>query len=297
MASPYSEEKSQAFVRALLGAVLMVTGLRVGGSFAWLWVLAGTFICATALTRMIKIGAVESRLLNETRQTFNQFSRATLPRQIFWLLLGVAEVDGRAEAEERELVRRFLLERFVDPITHADLRTWEAHRVPREQIPVLAIQLRQILSRAECDAVFFWCCLIAFADRSFKDDERVVLHEVARGLGLPSIESRAIFYQAKAHHLGAPESAGYDGNSRGQQQSHGWRARGPAPSRPSPNHHALSVLGLGPDATADQIRKRYRQLVKQFHPDAHAHLGQVAADEAAKRFREIQSAYERLNRA
>ncbi len=38
----------------------------------------------------------------------------------------------------------------------------------------------------------------------------------------------------------------------------------------------------------------HRQLVKQFHPDKHAHLGPVAAKEAEERFREVQSAYELL---
>ena len=42
----------------------------------------------------------------------------------------------------------------------------------------------------------------------------------------------------------------------------------------------------------DEIRSRHRELVKVHHPDAHAHLGPVAAQEATERFREIQSAYE-----
>ena len=56
----------------------------------------------------------------------------------------------------------------------------------------------------------------------------------------------------------------------------------------------MQVLGLEPTASSGELKSRYRELVKQNHPDAHAHLGPVAAAEADKRFREIQQAYEFL---
>jgi DnaJ-domain-containing protein 1 len=48
---------------------------------------------------------------------------------------------------------------------------------------------------------------------------------------------------------------------------------------------ARTVLGVGPDATADEIKQAYRQLARQHHPD-------VGGD--AERFHQIQQAYEAL---
>src|SRR5512136_161982 len=50
-----------------------------------------------------------------------------------------------------------------------------------------------------------------------------------------------------------------------------------------------ATLGLVPDATLDDIKKAYRQLARQYHPDAQAVPG------TAMLFREIQAAYEVLS--
>src|SRR5271165_5129414 len=50
------------------------------------------------------------------------------------------------------------------------------------------------------------------------------------------------------------------------------------------------VLGVKPDASAEQIRKVYRQLAKQFHPDLNP--GKPAAEE---RFKAVSAAYDLLS--
>jgi Ca-activated chloride channel family protein len=50
-----------------------------------------------------------------------------------------------------------------------------------------------------------------------------------------------------------------------------------------------AVLGLNPDATPDDIKKVYRQLVRQYHPDAQQAAG------TSMLFREVQAAYEVLS--
>jgi molecular chaperone DnaJ len=45
----------------------------------------------------------------------------------------------------------------------------------------------------------------------------------------------------------------------------------------------FAILGISPDATADEIRSAYRRLVKEFHPDHYAG--------SSERFRDIQEAY------
>lgn len=52
------------------------------------------------------------------------------------------------------------------------------------------------------------------------------------------------------------------------------------------------VLGVGPDASEEEIRAAYRALVKRLHPDA-----QPNDPDAGLRFRELREAYERLRSA
>jgi curved DNA-binding protein CbpA len=53
---------------------------------------------------------------------------------------------------------------------------------------------------------------------------------------------------------------------------------------------AYKLFGLSPGASEEEIRKRYRELVKKFHPDVNKDAN------AEKKFIEIQTAYEELMR-
>jgi len=57
---------------------------------------------------------------------------------------------------------------------------------------------------------------------------------------------------------------------------------------------ALLILGLDNSATADDIKKRYREMVKKHHPDRFADSGEEQLKIANEKFIEIQRAYEQL---
>lgn len=54
---------------------------------------------------------------------------------------------------------------------------------------------------------------------------------------------------------------------------------------------ALSMLNLTEDATADEIKTRYRELAKRFHPDANR-----GDQDAAMKFHAVHQAYDLLRR-
>ena len=56
-----------------------------------------------------------------------------------------------------------------------------------------------------------------------------------------------------------------------------------------------TVLGVDQNASQEEIKKAYRQLVNKYHPDKVAHLGDEFQKLADKRFKEIQQAYQILN--
>lgn len=57
-----------------------------------------------------------------------------------------------------------------------------------------------------------------------------------------------------------------------------------------------AVLGLSPDASEEEIKKAYRNLMRQYHPDKVATLGPDLQAAASKKAKEINEAYHIIER-
>ena len=58
-----------------------------------------------------------------------------------------------------------------------------------------------------------------------------------------------------------------------------------------------TLLGVPSNATSEEIKKAYRQMVMEYHPDKTAHLGEEQAQEAHLKFLEIMEAYKELEKS
>jgi DnaJ like chaperone protein len=82
------------------------------------------------------------------------------------------------------------------------------------------------------------------------------------------------------------------------RQSGDGNKSGAGPDRASEEMGATdpyTVLGVDRNASPEDIKKAYRQLVNKYHPDKVAHLGDEFQKLADRRFKEIQEAYQILN--
>ncbi|MBL8753139.1 MAG: DnaJ domain-containing protein [Planctomycetes bacterium] len=245
--------------------------------------LVGFHFALGAATPMARLLAGQRLRRKWGDQAHDIFVRASLPRRIYYLLVAVAEADGPITVQERGAVRHFVRERFADPVTVEELQTWESQPLPIDDREGLAMRIGAGLDDTELDSLFCWCCLVAFADGRFGVDEHRALQDVAKGLDLAGPRARMLFHLARAQFL--------RGDTKGQRG-------GPHPRQPhvaDARAEALAVLDLPAEATPEQIRKRHRDLVRRFHPDAQAKLGPVAQKEATERFLAIQRAYETLS--
>lgn len=276
--------------RFLLGTVLLVTaGLGLVprllgvkddlGLLSLITGIVGFHFALSAVTPLVRLLTRHAHMRSAWDEAAREaFARASLPRRIYYLLAAVAEADGPMSATERAAVQHFVLERFAGPVHAEELRVWEAQPVPIPDRVGLAARIAGGLDDGELDTLFCWCCFVALADRRFGENAHRALAEVARGLGIPAPRARLLFHLARAQFLA--------GDRRGS---------GVMPPPADARARALAVLGLGVDATPEQIRKRHRELVRKFHPDAQPNLGPIAQREATERFTAIQRAYEVLS--
>ena len=60
---------------------------------------------------------------------------------------------------------------------------------------------------------------------------------------------------------------------------------------------AYKVLGIPSTATDDEVRRAYRKMALQYHPDRVATLGNDVKEAAKRKFQEINDAKERIYKA
>lgn len=59
---------------------------------------------------------------------------------------------------------------------------------------------------------------------------------------------------------------------------------------------AYNILGVKPTATDDEVKKAYRKMAVEYHPDKVAYLGEDVQKSANEKFRKISDAYEAIKK-
>ncbi len=102
---------------------------------------------------------------------------------------------------------------------------------------------------------------IAKADGAVTTDEEQVINKIAGYLGISSrdyISIKAMFYDSV--------------------------------------DNAYKILEIDSSASIDEIKKAYRTMAKKYHPDRVAHLGKEHQKGAEEKFKQVQEAYEQLQK-
>ena len=61
-------------------------------------------------------------------------------------------------------------------------------------------------------------------------------------------------------------------------------------------NNAYDILEITPDASDDEVKKAYRRLAIQYHPDKVAHLGEDIKKTATEKFQNLNAAYEEIKK-
>ena len=83
-------------------------------------------------------------------------------------------------------------------------------------------------------------------------------------------------------------SKSYQSNNNEGRQTNGFRQSNPKEAM----NHWYSVLGVSNDATDAEVKKAYRKLAMEYHPDRCANSSEEVRIRANEKFREVNKAYE-----
>jgi uncharacterized tellurite resistance protein B-like protein len=101
---------------------------------------------------------------------------------------------------------------------------------------------------------------IGSIDGSLADEELSFIHSLSKDLGIVEIEFLKLLDKFKMWNKTIRSKILNQVNNTLENEKQQQKLR------------ALTIFGLPHDASQDQIKKRYRELIKKHHPDAHPHL-------------------------
>ncbi len=174
----------------------------------------------------------------------------------------VIKADGKQDQRELDFVRQQFVGMYgKERANHAFTLFKNINKQDNISTRQVCLQIKQMMDHASRLQLMHFLFGIAKADGHVTDDEVKQIYTIAGYLGISSrdYESiKAMFYNSQ--------------------------------------ENAYKILEIDKSATNDAIKKAYRKMAKKYHPDKVIHLGKEHQKGAEEKFRQVQAAYEQLQK-
>lgn len=258
----------------------MAAGKWIGGFLGWiaggpLGALAGLAIGAMFDYGMDSVNTKSNSgtfgsedIYGSDRQRSYEAQRNGFLFSLLVLAAYVIRADGRVMHSEMEVVRKFLRSNFGEQsvrqgedILHRlfDEQKRQGEVAYRNTVAGCCEQMVDNMSYSERLQLLDFLAVIAKVDGRVVEEEIAVIKNISHWLGMSSKDVDSML--------------NLSGNSL---------------------EEAYKVLGVPPTATDDEVRRAYRRLALEHHPDRVAALGEDIRKAAERKFQEINEARERV---
>ena len=173
----------------------------------------------------------------------------------------VIKADGVQDQRELDFVRSQFVSMYGKDRANKAFRLFK--NISNQTVPVRQVckQIQQMMDQSSRLQLMHFLFGIAKADGMVTEDEERQIYTMAGYLGISSRDYnsiKAMFY-----------------NSR---------------------DNAYKILEIEKSATDDEVKKAYRKMAKKYHPDKVEHLGKEHKKGAEDKFKQVQKAYEQLQK-
>ena len=198
------------------------------------------------------------------------------------LLAKVAKSDGRVSELEARLITQVLddLSQKVSGVSGVREYLKEVYNSQKENVDNAYETARNYkrafnLNYDTCVARLTFFLNLAYIDGEFNKSEQDVIRNIAYGFGIDKETLDEIIFKFDSFY-GSRFGANHDEISQ--------------------ENDAFEVLGLSKNASLDEIKARYKELVRQYHPDILMGRGESKEmiERSTKKLQEINEAYGRL---
>jgi len=266
-------------------------GKVVGGALGFvmggpLGALLGTVLGHNLDRGMASMEGVEELDPGEQERVQTAFFTAT-----FSVMGLMAKVDGRVSEREIALAEAVMTQmELSQDMRRAAIGLFQEGKEPDFHLDAVLEQFRRECKRRRTLMQMFLEIQIqaAYADGAPRPAQERLLLDICQRLGIPEFLFRRLEQLVRLQHEFAPGGAG-----RGGRRSQ------PAQSRRPSLAHAYAVLGVEPKATDAEVKRAYRRLLSQHHPDKLVSKGlpEEMMKLATQKTHEIRQAYETITDA
>ncbi len=312
------------------GCILIVLLIvLVFGGFSGLMKFVGTLFYAAIFFSLLAMGSFWffTRWLQKKVADYER-SQSENHNRFVWLLvhilIHIAKIDGQISKEEVQTIHRFFRSQLGYNQTQMG---WvkeiikEAVQAERPLDPLL-YEFRDTFPSEHCFILLELVYQLLFTKEDVSEQELSAARHIARVLGISSYEQQALESKYRYHHQqggfgdfgsrggGFGSFGGFggfggfgraEGRAGGSRYSNSGRGRNYSSSThygggidEAAKHYA--TLGLQKGASAAEIKKAYRSLSMQYHPDKVRNLGAEFQKMAEEKMKEINAAYDHLER-
>ena len=195
------------------------------------------------------------------------------------LLAKVAKSDGRVSELEARLITQ-VLDDLSQKVSGVREYLKEVYKSQKENVDNAYETARNYkrafnLNYDTCVARLTFFLNLAYIDGEFNKSEQDVIRNIAYGFGIDKETLDEIIFKFDSFY-GSRFGADHDEISQ--------------------ENDAFEVLGLSKNASLDEVKARYKELVRQYHPDILMGRGESkeVIERSTKKLQEINEAYGRL---
>ena len=173
----------------------------------------------------------------------------------------VIKSDGMQDQRELDFVRQQFVTMYGKERANHAFKLFKD--ISKQNIPLhqVCLQIRQMMNHASRLQLVHFLFGIANADGAVSESEVSAIQTIANYLGISHLDFesiKAMFYRSI--------------------------------------DNAYKILEIDKNASVDDIKAAYRKMAKKYHPDKVTHLGEEHRKGAEEKFKEVQKAYDELQK-
>ena len=184
------------------------------------------------------------------------------------------QADGDVHPDEVRTVRKFFIKTFGQTKSDKLFKELKSSPpIPNDLTSILSV-IKERLNPNQTYSVILLLFEIAAADGKLFHSEEKFIYDVGINFGF----KKTRLDQIKGQYFHSSDSKNESNTTDNINQKY------------------YAILGLKNGASIDEIKKAYRRLAKEYHPDKLAGVNESIKKIAEEKFREVQQAYEKLSK-